>query len=212
VGATDDLASGQSTFMVEMSEVANIVKNATTNSFIILDELGRGTSTFDGLSIAWAVTEYISSHLNARTLVATHYHELTELEGKIKGIKNYCITVKEDGEDIIFLRKIVRGGADESYGINVAKLAGVPKNITERADEILRQLEESDISKRATRIRNKDKSIGGQLDLLGFNSVLSEKDKIISELAEINLQELTPIEALNVIYKLQQKIADSKLL
>ena len=148
VGASDDLASGQSTFMVEMSEVANILRNATKNSLLILDEIGRGTSTFDGLSIAWAVVEYISNSklLGAKTLFATHYHELTELEGKIDSVHNYCIAVKEQGDDIVFLRKIVKGGADKSYGVQVAKLAGVPDAVINRAKEIARELEEHDLT------------------------------------------------------------------
>lgn len=148
VGASDDLASGQSTFMVEMSEVANILRNATSNSLLILDEIGRGTSTFDGLSIAWAVVEHISNPrlLGAKTLFATHYHELTELEGKLNSVNNYCIAVKEKGDDIVFLRKIVKGGADKSYGIQVAKLAGVPDNVIERAKEIVEELSNNDIT------------------------------------------------------------------
>ena len=142
VGASDDLASGQSTFMVEMNEVANILRNATSNSLLILDEIGRGTSTFDGLSIAWAVVEHISNTklIGAKTLFATHYHELTELEGKLSGVNNYCIAVKEKGDDIVFLRKIIKGGADKSYGIQVAKLAGLPDSVIERAKEIVNEL------------------------------------------------------------------------
>ena len=149
VGASDDLASGQSTFMVEMTEVANILRNATSKSLLILDEIGRGTSTFDGLSIAWAVIEHISNSklLGAKTLFATHYHELTELEGKIDNVNNYCIAVKENGDDIIFLRKIVKGGADKSYGIQVAKLAGVPESVTDRAKEIVEELVQTDITR-----------------------------------------------------------------
>ena len=148
VGASDDLASGQSTFMVEMNEVANILRNATSKSLLILDEIGRGTSTFDGLSIAWAVVEYISNSklLGAKTLFATHYHELTELEGKISNVNNYCIAVKEKGDDIVFLRKIVKGGADKSYGIQVAKLAGVPDSVIERAKQIVEELSANDIT------------------------------------------------------------------
>lgn len=151
VGASDDLASGQSTFMIEMTEVANILRNATKNSLIILDEIGRGTSTFDGLSIAWAVVEYIANTklLGAKTLFATHYHELTELEGKLESVDNYCIAVKEQGEDIVFLRKIIKGGADKSYGIQVAKLAGVPENVLKRAREIVQQLSDHDIASKA---------------------------------------------------------------
>ncbi len=154
VGASDDLASGQSTFMVEMTEVANILRNATKNSLLILDEIGRGTSTFDGLSIAWAVVEYISNTkiLGAKTLFATHYHELTELEGTISGVNNYCIAVKEQGDDIVFLRKIVKGGADKSYGIQVAKLAGVPDPVIPRAKELVEELSNADITAKAKEI------------------------------------------------------------
>ncbi len=148
VGASDDLASGQSTFMVEMTEVANILRNATSRSLLILDEIGRGTSTFDGLSIAWAVIEHISNTklCGAKTLFATHYHELTELEGKLSGVNNYCIAVKEKGDDIVFLRKIVKGGADKSYGIQVAKLAGVPDSVIQRAKELVEELSDADIT------------------------------------------------------------------
>ena len=148
VGASDDLASGQSTFMVEMTEVANILRNATSNSLLILDEIGRGTSTFDGLSIAWAVVEHISNPklLGAKTLFATHYHELTELEGKLDNVSNYCIAVKEKGDDVVFLRKIVKGGADKSYGIQVAKLAGLPESVLARAKEIVNELSDLDLS------------------------------------------------------------------
>lgn len=145
VGASDDLASGQSTFMVEMNEVANILRNATTRSLLILDEIGRGTSTFDGLSIAWAVVEYLSNTVKAKALFATHYHELTELEGKLAGVKNYCIAVSNHDQDIVFLRKILRGGADQSYGIDVARLAGVPQPVIDRAKEIAAELSEADI-------------------------------------------------------------------
>ena len=154
VGASDDLASGQSTFMVEMNEVANILRNATKNSLLILDEIGRGTSTFDGMSIAWAVVEYISNSkvLGAKTLFATHYHELTELEGSLSGVNNYCIAVKEQGDSIVFLRKIVRGGADKSYGIQVAKLAGVPEPVIARAKVLVEELSAADITVRAEEI------------------------------------------------------------
>ena len=154
VGASDDLASGQSTFMVEMSEVANILRNATKNSLLILDEIGRGTSTFDGLAIAWAVIEHISNRklLGAKTLFATHYHELTELEGKMSNVNNYCIAVKEKGDDIVFLRKIIKGGADKSYGIQVARLAGVPDMVIDRAKEIVEQLSDNDITEKVQSI------------------------------------------------------------
>ena len=151
VGASDDLASGQSTFMVEMSEVANILSNSTERSLLILDEIGRGTSTFDGLSIAWAVLEYILENIKSRTLFATHYHEITELEGKIQGVKNYCVDVLKKGDDIVFLRKLKRGGADGSYGIEVAQLAGIPQAVTIRAKELLSILEEQDISRKEIR-------------------------------------------------------------
>lgn len=207
VGASDDLASGQSTFMVEMSEVANIINNATSRSLLILDEIGRGTSTFDGLSIAWSVLEYISDkeRMGCRTLFATHYHELTELEGKLKGIKNYCISVKEDGEDIIFLRKIIRGGADGSYGIQVARLAGVPDYVISRANEILKELEAADISKKASRARSRI-PIEGQLDLFSISRNAKVAEEIVSELKGIDIQTLTPIDALNFIYNLQLKV------
>ena len=158
VGASDDLASGQSTFMVEMNEVANILRNATSNSLIILDEIGRGTSTYDGLSIAWSVVEYISNKdiIGAKTLFATHYHELTELEGKIPGIKNLCIAVKENGDDIVFLRKIVSGGADRSYGIEVARLAGLPEVVIDRAKDLVAQLASNDLALNAKSIVVKD--------------------------------------------------------
>jgi len=206
VGASDDLASGQSTFMVEMSEVSNILKNATSRSLLILDEIGRGTSTFDGLSIAWAVTEHISEseQLGARTMFATHYHELTELEGKLSGVKNYCIDVKKKGEDIIFLRKIIRGGADDSYGIQVARLAGLPQAVLDRATDILKQLENSDLAKKESKILKK-KQAEGQLDILSFVSNTVMQDEIIEELKNIDMQTLTPIEALNRLYELTQK-------
>ena len=211
VGASDDLAQGQSTFMVEMSELANIIHTATSKSLILLDEIGRGTSTYDGLSIAWAVVEYISSvkHLGARTLFATHYHELTELEGLLEGVKNYCIAVKEKGDDIIFLRKIIRGGADQSYGIQVAKLAGVSEKIVNRAKEILHQLEANDINK-----RQKVSSVGEaeiamakdeQLDLFHYHS-----DKIISELLKIDVLNTTPLEAINHLYRLFNMAKDCR--
>ena len=202
VGASDDLASGQSTFMVEMSEVANIISNATKRSLLILDEIGRGTSTFDGLSIAWAVVEHIAKKIGARTLFATHYHELTELEDKIDGVKNYCIAVKEKGEDIIFLRKIIRGGADESYGVHVAKLAGIPNNVTTRADQILKTLKENNFtSTKAEKEPKKAYAMQNQFDL--FNYKLGE---IASEIDKINVNELTPIEALNILMKLKMKL------
>ncbi len=200
VGASDDLSTGQSTFMVEMNEVSNILINADKKSLLILDEIGRGTSTFDGLSIAWSVIEYISEKLGARTLFATHYHELTELEDKIEGVKNYCIAVKEKGEDIIFLRKIVRGGADESYGVHVAKLAGIPNVVTSRANQILKQLKETNMLN-TTEKQNKRSANTQEVDL--FNYRLAE---VASELDKIDLNVLTPIEALNVLQKLKMKL------
>ena len=203
VGASDDLSMGQSTFMVEMNEVATILKEATDNSLVILDEIGRGTSTYDGLSIAWAVAEYIANKekCGAKTLFATHYHELIELADKIEGVKNYSIAVKEKGEDIVFLRKIVEGGTDESYGIHVARLAGVPKVVTKRADEILRSLErKSMLSGKKTEKENK-KVVEGQFDM--FNFKLAE---IAHEIDKINLNELTPIDALNTLVKIKEKM------
>ena len=200
VGASDDLSSGESTFMVEMMEVANILKNATNRSLVILDEIGRGTSTYDGLSIAWAVAEYVSK-LKCKTLFATHYHELVELDGKIEGVKNYHITVKERGEDIIFLRKIVEGGTDESYGIHVAKLAGVPKEVTNRANEILFKLEKKNIIN--GKIDNKSEKMKNDGQLSMYNYKLAE---ISSELDKVELENITPIEALNILQKMKDKI------
>ena len=200
VGASDDLSMGQSTFMVEMMEVATILKEATPNSLVILDEIGRGTSTYDGLSIAWAVAEYIADKqkCGAKTLFATHYHELTELENKIEGIKNYSIAVKEKGEDIIFLRKIIRGGTDESYGIHVARLAGVPKVVTQKANEILRSLEKKNI---LTGKKQDKKQVEGQFDM--YNYKLAE---IAHEIDKVNLNELTPIDALNTLVRIKEKM------
>ncbi len=214
VGASDDLASGQSTFMVEMTEVANILRNATSRSLLILDEIGRGTSTFDGLAIAWAVIEHVADPklLGAKTLFATHYHELTELEGKLPGVHNYCIAVKEKGDDIVFLRKIVRGGADKSYGIQVARLAGVPESILKRAKELVEQLSDADITAAV-----KDLAAAGagkkpavscddmdmqQMSL--FDTV--QDDSIIEEIRELDISNLTPMDALNTLYRLQNKI------
>ena len=203
VGASDDLSMGQSTFMVEMMEVATILKEATPNSLVILDEIGRGTSTYDGLSIAWAVAEYIANKekCGAKTLFATHYHELTELEEKIEGVKNYSIAVKEKGEDIIFLRKIVRGGTDESYGIHVARLAGVPKLVTEEANKILKSLERKNILTGKKEEKKDKKQVEGQFDMYNFK--LAE---IAHEIDKINLNELTPIDALNTLVKIKEKM------
>ncbi len=216
VGASDDLASGQSTFMVEMNEVANILRNATSNSLLILDEIGRGTSTFDGLSIAWAVIEHISNTriLGAKTLFATHYHELTELEGKINNVNNYCIAVKEQGDDIVFLRKIVKGGADKSYGIQVAKLAGVPEIVINRAKEIVEQLTDNDIIEKVQSIsihsapatKSKTKQLD-EVDLSQMSLFDTVKDEdIIQELMNIEISTLTPLDALNTLYQLQNKL------
>lgn len=216
VGASDDLASGQSTFMVEMTEVANILRNATSRSLLILDEIGRGTSTFDGLSIAWAVIEHISNSklLGAKTLFATHYHELTELEGKIHNVNNYCIAVKEKGDDIIFLRKIVKGGADKSYGIQVARLAGVPESVIMRAKEIVEELVQADITDRikdiashgneqpAAKPKHYDEVDLAQMSL--FDTV--KDDDVIEEIKGLDLGNLTPIDALNTLYQLQNKL------
>ena len=205
VGASDSLSTGQSTFMVEMSEMANIINNATNRSLLIIDEIGRGTSTFDGLSIAWAVLEYISntSKCGAKALFATHYHELTELEGKLDGVKNYRITVKEYGDDIIFLRKIVRGGADKSFGIQVAKLAGLPNDLIERAKIILSEIEESDINNVAGRV-SKDKT-DQQMSLLGEGSSENGDKEIIDELAKIDANKLSPLDALGKLYELSAR-------
>ena len=203
VGASDDLSMGQSTFMVEMMEVATILKEATPNSLVILDEIGRGTSTYDGLSIAWAVAEFIANKekCGAKTLFATHYHELIGLEEKLEGIKNYSIAVKEKGEDIIFLRKIVRGGTDESYGIHVARLAGVPKIVTQKANEILRSLERKNILNDKKQEKQDKKQVEGQFDM--FNYKLAE---IAHEIDKINLNELTPIDALNTLVRIKEKM------
>lgn len=215
VGASDDLASGQSTFMVEMTEVANILRNATADSLLILDEIGRGTSTFDGLSIAWAVVEHISNPklLGAKALFATHYHELTELDQTLNGVNNYCIAVKEHGDDIVFLRKIIPGGADKSYGIQVAKLAGVPESVIVRAKEILGELIDADITSHAIEIAGakqkpkKKKSTPDLVDLTQmslFDTV--KEDDIIKEIQELDLANLTPLDALNTLYTLQNKL------
>ncbi len=217
VGASDDLASGQSTFMVEMTEVANILRNATKNSLLVLDEIGRGTSTFDGLSIAWAVVEHISNTklLGAKTLFATHYHELTELEGTINGVNNYCIAVKEQGDDIVFLRKIIKGGADKSYGIQVAKLAGVPDSVIARAKEITEELSGADITVRAKEIAQVNAAVSqrkavpkpDEVDLQQMSLFDTVKDDdIIRELGELEISRMTPIDALNTLYRLQTKL------
>ena len=214
VGASDDLASGQSTFMIEMNEVANILRNATQKSLIILDEIGRGTSTFDGLSIAWAVIEHISNKkiLGAKTLFATHYHELTELEGKMDNVNNYCIAVKEKGDDIVFLRKIVPGGADKSYGIQVARLAGVPREVTDRASQIVVQLLDNDITEKIQKIeiageRKREATSYDDVELgqMSFMETSSDED-ILKEISEMDITTLTPLDALNELYHLQSRI------
>ncbi len=212
VGASDDLASGQSTFMVEMTEVANILHNATQNSLIILDEIGRGTSTFDGLSIAWAVVEHIvdKKKIGAKTLFATHYHELTELEGKLEGVQNYCIAVKEDGEDIVFLRKIVKGGADRSYGIQVAKLAGVPSEVLGRAREIADHLEQTEESQNVIPVDVAAINRPTEMTQLSIFDAMggSQTEDILFELRDIDLTGVTPIDAMNLIYKWQNQLKE----
>ena len=204
--------------MVEMNEVANILKNATKRSLLILDEIGRGTSTFDGLAIAWAVIEHVANRkiIGAKTLFATHYHELTELEGKLGGVCNYCIAVKEQGDSIVFLRKIVRGGADKSYGIQVARLAGVPEEVLKRAQELVEQLTQNDLAERTREIfrdavvpnadeswvpRHKD-AAPNQISMFG-NAAYAE---IAEKIRELDLASVTPIDALNLLYKLQDEI------
>ena len=206
VGASDDLSAGQSTFMVEMTEVANILNNATEKSLLILDEIGRGTSTFDGLSIAWAVLEYIADpkQIGAKTLFATHYHELSELEGKLSGVKNYCIAVQEQGEDIIFLRKIQRGGADHSYGVQVARLAGLPNKVIRRSGQILKQLNAADITKKAKKIAVESKEqmeeAAQQMDMFHI-----AENQLADELSKLDVMAMTPIEALQKLFELQKK-------
>ena len=216
VGASDDLGSGQSTFMVEMNEVANILRNATSKSLLILDEIGRGTSTYDGLSIAWAVIEHISNRkfLGAKTLFATHYHELTELEGKIDNVNNYCIAVKENGDDIVFLRKIIKGGADKSYGIQVARLAGIPDMVIDRAKEIVSELSDNDITEKVQNItvdpaRGEKKPVkhydAVDIDQMSLFDAVKDED-ILKELEDIDITNLTPMDALNTLYKLQNEL------
>ena len=219
VGASDDLASGQSTFMVEMTEVANILRNATSRSLLILDEIGRGTSTFDGLSIAWAVVEHISNPklLGAKTLFATHYHELTELEGKLNSVNNYCIAVREQGDDIIFLRKIIRGGADKSYGIQVARLAGVPDSVIDRAKEISSWLEETDVTDKAknlqvrTSAKKKEvvrEAVPAEKQMSLFD-IYPADHPVLKELAGLDVSNMTPIQALNTLYELQKRLKET---
>ena len=214
VGASDDLASGQSTFMVEMNEVSNILKNATKDSLLILDEIGRGTSTFDGLSIAWAVVEYISKSVGAKTLFATHYHELTSISENMKNVKNYCVAVKESGDDVVFLRKIIEGPADKSYGIYVASLAGVPESVIARAREIANSLSSYDV---AEKVLLDDEGIQSALlksmvpiedknmTQMSIYSMINN-DEIIDTLKSLNVDSLTPVEALNILNDLKKKL------
>ena len=220
VGASDDLGSGQSTFMVEMNEVSNILRNATPKSLLILDEIGRGTSTYDGMSIAWAVVEHISNrrYLGAKTLFATHYHELTELEGKIPGVKNYCVAVRESGDNIVFLRKIIRGGADKSYGIQVARLAGLPDIVIDRATELVAQLTDNDITEKLQNLETSSNTPSARkpsskavhyddVDLaqMSLFDTTSDAD-VLKELAEVDIQNLTPLDALNTLYRFQSRL------
>ena len=203
IGASDDLSAGQSTFMVEMTEVADILKNATPKSLVVLDEIGRGTSTFDGMSIARAVVEHIADPakgLGCKTLFATHYHELTELEGTVEGVKNYNIAVKKRGEDITFLRRIVRGPADDSYGIEVAKLAGLPGSVTRRAHEVLRTLE-------ASAPKNKVEQM--DFDALQEYNSPAVPSEMMEKLEAVDVETLTPIEALNFLYELKKTLKGS---
>ncbi|MEG2893918.1 MAG: DNA mismatch repair protein MutS, partial [Clostridium sp.] len=219
IGASDDLSLGQSTFMVEMSEVSNILSNATKNSLVILDEVGRGTSTYDGLSIAWAVVDYIARKIGSKTLFATHYHELTELENIITGVKNYSISVKEHGEDIIFLRKIVQGGADKSYGVQVAKLAGLPSEVIDLSKALLVKLEENHIGCRPSSTCDDKPKDKGQISLfemdntieeevaIDIDNVISKKEKqILKEIEGLDIINMTPLDAINYIYRLKEKL------
>ncbi len=208
IGASDDLSGGKSTFMVEMTEVANILKNATHDSLVLLDEVGRGTSTYDGMSIAWAVTEFIMKEggIRARSLFATHYHELVALEKQLPGVRNYSVAVKEVGSSIVFLRKIIEGGADESYGVEVARLAGLPDEVVARAREILSGLEDSG---RKKQIRERQ----DRLQQLNFMDVLLEGEsgaerEVLDGLKELNLNAMSPMEAMMKLYELQNKLKD----
>ena len=203
VGASDDLATGQSTFMVEMNEVSTILKNATDKSLIILDEIGRGTSTFDGMSIARAVLEYVVKKIGAKTLFATHYHELTAMEGMLNGVNNYSIAVKKRGDDITFLRRIVHGGADQSFGIEVAKLAGVPSAVTKRAKAILKELEANkiEIDFKAEEAVEEEPTD----DEIQFNFKAKSTDEILELLKATDVNTLTPIEAMQTLYDLKKK-------
>ena len=209
VGASDDLATGQSTFMVEMNEVSNILKNATSSSLIILDEIGRGTSTFDGMSIARAVLEYVCKKrtLGAKSLFATHYHELTAMEGMIDGVKNYSIAVKKRGDDITFLRRIVRGGADQSFGIEVAKLAGVPDSVVKRAKVILKDLEKNAVP---IEFKAEDSIVEEDENEIQYNFSANGKDEIVEILNTVDVNTLTPIEAMQTLYDLAKKAKELK--
>ena len=205
IGASDDLAQGQSTFMLEMSECAYILKNATQKSFVVYDEIGRGTSTYDGMSIARAIVEYtVSKKLNSKTMFATHYHELTELSEVCKGVANFNIVAKKRGDDLIFLRKIVEGASDRSYGIEVAKLAGVPKSVVERANEILREIEEKHNVSPVKSQMPKNKITEDYSSTLTLDSV--EEDRVIEEIKKVDLNTLTPIEALTKLYELKKML------
>ena len=210
IGAADDLISGQSTFMVEMMEANQAIKRATPNSLIIFDELGRGTATYDGMALAQSIIEFIHDKVGAKTMFATHYHELTELEGKLSGVNNYCIAVKEKGDDIVFLRKIVKGGADKSYGIQVAKLAGVPDSVIQRAKELVEELSDADITaavKDLTAPKKKQKITYDQVDMAQMSLFDTVQDNdIIEEIKGLEIGNLTPMEALNILYNLQNKI------
>jgi DNA mismatch repair protein MutS len=204
IGASDDLAGGKSTFMMEMSELAYILENATDRSLLILDEIGRGTSTFDGLSIAWAVIEYLNETKSLRTLFSTHYHELTVLEDKFLGVRNYFISAIKKDKDIVFLRKVKRGAANESYGIEVARLAGVPEQLIVRAGEFLSELEKSENKK--ARIKKKESFMEGQIGILEFNKRDNGYKEIIEILNHCDIQKMTPLEALNKLYELKSKV------
>ena len=207
VGASDDLSTGQSTFMVEMNEVANILNNATNKSLLILDEIGRGTSTYDGLSIAWAVVEHVAYSIGAKTLFATHYHELTELEGQLKGVHNYCIAVQELGEDIIFLRKIIPGGADQSYGIQVARLAGLPEEVLSRARTIVNSLNENDIAAVSDKIALQE-SLEEKLQSIEGTTITEKEIDIISELKSLDVTKITPLEAMNILFDFHNRVEE----
>ncbi len=204
VGASDDLAGGQSTFMVEMAEVSNILRHATSSSLLILDEIGRGTSTYDGLSIAWAVVEYISDKktIGAKTLFATHYHELTELEGQLEGVHNYCVAIKESGDDIVFLRKIQRGFGDRSYGIEVAKLAGLPNWVVKRAQEILKELLENNVSNSPSAIKARTEVLAESFQMSLFAKDDPKQEEILARLKGLKVLEMTPLEAQQILYEL----------